>query len=83
LKKQIALYDVTITDVTESFKDGIALCAIIHRYRPDLIDFSSLDPEDVAVNNQLAFDILEELGIPPVIIQNQQPHFLIILSCSY
>ena len=58
---------MTITDVTDSFQDGIALCAIIHRYRPDLIDFSSLDSEDVAVNNQLAFDILEELGVPPVI----------------
>ncbi|XP_059350658.1 F-actin-monooxygenase MICAL3-like isoform X10 [Daphnia carinata] len=66
LKKQIALYDITITDVTTSFQDGLALCAIIHRYRPDLLDFASLDPANVAVNNQLAFDILEELGLPPV-----------------
>lgn len=66
LKKQIALYDITITDVTTSFQDGLALCAIIHRYRPDLLDFASLDPANVAGNNQLAFDILEELGLPPV-----------------
>lgn len=66
LKKQIALYDVTITDVTGSFQNGLALCAIINRYRPDLLDFASLDPGDVAGNNQLAFDILEELGVPPV-----------------
>ena len=66
LKKQIALYDITITDMTNSFQDGLALCAIIHRYRPDLLDFASLDPADVAANNQLAFDILEELGVLPV-----------------
>lgn len=66
LKKQIALYDITITDVTSSFQNGLALCAIINRYRPDLLDFASLDPANVAGNNQLAFDILEELGVPPV-----------------
>lgn len=50
-----------------SFKDGLAICAIIHRYRPDLIDFYSLNAEDVVKNNQLAFDMLEkELNIPSV-----------------
>lgn len=70
LKKQVTLYDgVKIDDMTNSFKDGLALCAIIHRYRPDLLDFHSLRPDDVAKNNQLAFDTLErELGIPPVSI---------------
>ena len=45
--------------MTTSFENGMAICAIIHRYRPDLIDYGSLDPQDIAVNNQLAFDILE------------------------
>ncbi|XP_024947537.1 F-actin-monooxygenase Mical isoform X3 [Cephus cinctus] len=68
LRRQVALYDtVRIDDMGSSFKDGLAICAIIHRYRPDLIDFQSLKSEDVEINNQLAFDILEkELGIPPV-----------------
>jgi len=66
LKKQVALYDVTITDMTTSFQSGLALCAIISRYRPDLLDFASLEPGNIAVNCQLAFDILEELGITPV-----------------
>lgn len=68
LQKQVALYDkVHIEDMGASFKDGLAICAIVHRYRPDLIDFYSLNAKDAVKNNQLAFDILEkELNIPPV-----------------
>ncbi|XP_038597123.1 F-actin-monooxygenase MICAL3 isoform X13 [Tachyglossus aculeatus] len=58
---------VDVTDLTMSWKSGLALCAIIHRYRPDLIDFDSLDERHVEKNNQLAFDIAEkELGISPI-----------------
>eukprot|EP00076_Gallus_gallus_P020970 XP_015141824.1 F-actin-monooxygenase MICAL3 isoform X6 [Gallus gallus] len=58
---------VNVTDLTMSWKSGLALCAIIHRYRPDLIDFDSLDEHNVEKNNQLAFDIAEkEFGISPI-----------------
>lgn len=68
LQKQVAMYDkIHIEDMGASFKDGLAICAIIHRYRPDLIDFYNLNAEDVVKNNQLAFDMLEkELDIKPV-----------------
>ncbi|XP_047437054.1 F-actin-monooxygenase mical2b isoform X6 [Mugil cephalus] len=56
--------NVTITDLTSSWKSGIALCALIHRFRPQLIDFNSLNELDHAANLQLAFDISErEFGI--------------------
>uniref|UniRef100_A0A674HBH4 F-actin monooxygenase n=1 Tax=Taeniopygia guttata TaxID=59729 RepID=A0A674HBH4_TAEGU len=59
--------NVNVTDLTTSWKSGLALCAIIHRFRPDLIDFDALKEEDVVRNNQLAFDVAEqEFGIPPV-----------------
>uniref|UniRef100_A0A3P9KLR2 F-actin monooxygenase n=1 Tax=Oryzias latipes TaxID=8090 RepID=A0A3P9KLR2_ORYLA len=58
--------NVSVKDLTMSWKSGLALCALIHRYRPDLIDFDSLDERDQERNNQLAFDVAEkEFGICP------------------
>ncbi|XP_054916578.1 F-actin-monooxygenase mical2b isoform X2 [Poeciliopsis prolifica] len=58
---------VDVTNLTSSWRNGLALCALIHRQRPELIDFDSLNEEDVARNNQLAFDVAErEFGIQPV-----------------
>ncbi|XP_048886342.1 F-actin-monooxygenase mical2b isoform X3 [Brienomyrus brachyistius] len=59
--------NVCVSDLTSSWKSGLALCALIHNFRADLIDFDSLNEEESAKNNQMAFDIAErELGIPPV-----------------
>ncbi|XP_053740494.1 protein-methionine sulfoxide oxidase mical3a isoform X19 [Synchiropus splendidus] len=58
--------NVNVRDLTMSWKSGLALCALIHRYRPDLIDFDSLDERDQERNNQLGFDVAErEFGISP------------------
>ncbi|GAA6215921.1 protein-methionine sulfoxide oxidase mical3a isoform X28 [Lates japonicus] len=58
--------NVNVTDLTMSWKSGLALCALIHRYRPDLIDFDLLDERDQEKNNQLGFDVAEkEFGISP------------------
>nr|XP_057942389.1 protein-methionine sulfoxide oxidase mical3a isoform X27 [Doryrhamphus excisus] len=58
--------NVCVKDLTMSWKSGLALCALIHRYRPDLIDFERLDERDQEKNNQLGFDLAErEFGISP------------------
>ncbi|KPP77708.1 protein-methionine sulfoxide oxidase MICAL3-like [Scleropages formosus] len=59
--------NIAVTDLTMSWKSGLALCAIIHRYRPDLIDFDCLEEWNQEKNNQLAFDVAErEFGISPI-----------------
>nr|XP_046202011.1 F-actin-monooxygenase MICAL2 isoform X5 [Oncorhynchus gorbuscha] len=58
--------NVSVTDLTTSWQSGLALCALIHRFRSHLIEFDSLNEEDSANNLQLACDLAErEFGIRP------------------
>ncbi|XP_067204675.1 EH domain-binding protein 1 isoform X3 [Linepithema humile] len=58
---------VKVTNLTTSWRNGMAFCAIIHHFRPDLIDIDSLLSHDVKGNCKKAFDAGEALGIPRVI----------------
>uniref|UniRef100_A0A3B3RLU7 F-actin monooxygenase n=1 Tax=Paramormyrops kingsleyae TaxID=1676925 RepID=A0A3B3RLU7_9TELE len=59
--------NIAVSDLTMSWKSGLALCALIHRFRPDLINYDFLEEQDVENNNQLAFDVAErEFGICPI-----------------
>ncbi|XP_059612918.1 F-actin-monooxygenase Mical isoform X2 [Phlebotomus argentipes] len=69
IKSQLKGYEFSnnLTDVAQCFTHGKVLCALIHRYRPDLVDFNSLDDFSAEQCNARAFDILEnDLGIPRV-----------------
>ncbi|GAA6010630.1 hypothetical protein JCM11491_003001 [Sporobolomyces phaffii] len=60
--------DVEVKDFTKSWMDGLALCALIHRHRPDLLDFDALHARDAVENLSLAFQIAERhLGIPQLL----------------
>uniref|UniRef100_A0AAY5E7V6 Actinin, alpha 2b n=1 Tax=Electrophorus electricus TaxID=8005 RepID=A0AAY5E7V6_ELEEL len=50
------------------WKDGLAFCALIHRHRPDLIDYAKLNKEDALGNLNLAFAVAEKhLDIPQML----------------
>jgi len=54
-----------INNFRGDWKSGMAFCALIHKHRPDLIDYDSLDAKNAAQNLELAFDVAEkQLGIP-------------------
>jgi len=54
-----------VTNFSTSWKNGMALCALIHRHRPDLIDYSTLEKQNDAQNLELAFSVAEKnLDIP-------------------
>ncbi|KAH0586403.1 hypothetical protein H2248_007639 [Termitomyces sp. 'cryptogamus'] len=60
--------EVDIQDFSLSWSDGLALCALIHRHRPDLLDYDKLDKTDRRGNTILAFTIAaEHLNIPQLL----------------
>ncbi|XP_037712632.1 EH domain-binding protein 1 isoform X7 [Drosophila subpulchrella] len=60
-------HNVKVTNLTTSWRNGMAFCAIIHHFAPELIDMSQLSAHDVVGNCRIAFDAAESLGIPRVI----------------
>uniref|UniRef100_H3BE04 Actinin alpha 3 n=1 Tax=Latimeria chalumnae TaxID=7897 RepID=H3BE04_LATCH len=78
--------------ISPSWKDGLALCALIHRHRPDLIDYSKLRKDDPIGNLNTAFEVAEKyLDIPKMldaedIVNTPKPDekaIMTYVSCFY
>ncbi|XP_053780527.1 spectrin beta chain, non-erythrocytic 2 isoform X1 [Desmodus rotundus] len=56
--------NVNVHNFTTSWRDGLAFNAIVHKHRPDLLDFESLRKCNAHYNLQNAFNLAEkELGL--------------------
>lgn len=53
---------VNIENFSSSWCDGMAFCALIHRFFPDAFDFSTLNPKEREKNFTLAFQTAESLA---------------------
>lgn len=60
-------YGCEVKDLTNSWSTGLAFCAIVHHHRPDLIDYSALDPDDAEGNLRVAFEASAKLGVSQVL----------------
>ncbi|XP_062980426.1 alpha-actinin-2 [Elgaria multicarinata webbii] len=91
-RKTAPYRNVNIQNFHLSWKDGLGLCALIHRHRPDLIDYSKLSKDDPLGNINLAMDVAEKyLDIPKMldaedIVNTPKPDeraIMTYVSCFY
>uniref|UniRef100_A0A8B9RDA2 Actinin alpha 3 n=1 Tax=Astyanax mexicanus TaxID=7994 RepID=A0A8B9RDA2_ASTMX len=91
---RFAIQDISVEGETTDlhWKDGLALCALIHRHRPDLIDYSKLRKDDPIGNLNTAFEVAEKfLDIPKMldaddIVNTPKPDekaIMTYVSCFY
>ncbi|KAM3931495.1 EH domain-binding protein 1 isoform 2-T2 [Leptodactylus fuscus] len=67
---------VKITNFTTSWRNGLAFCAILNYFRPDLIDYKSLNPQDIKENNKKAYDGFASIGISRLL----EPSDMVLLA---
>uniref|UniRef100_A0A3B4CP20 Actinin, alpha 2b n=1 Tax=Pygocentrus nattereri TaxID=42514 RepID=A0A3B4CP20_PYGNA len=91
-RKTAPYRNVNVQNFHCSWKDGLAFCALIHRHRPDLIDYSKLNKDDPLGNLNLALEIAEKhLDIPKMldpedIVNTPKPDeraIMTYVSCFY
>ena len=51
---------VSVTDFSTSWQNGLAFCAIIHRHRPDLLDYKVCNPDTPIDNLKMAYTVAEQ-----------------------
>ncbi|OXB70946.1 UNVERIFIED_CONTAM: hypothetical protein H355_005286, partial [Colinus virginianus] len=91
-RKTAPYRNVNIQNFHLSWKDGLAFNALIHRHRPDLLDYDKLDKDDPIGNINLAMEIAEKhLDIPKMldaedIVNTPKPDeraIMTYVSCFY
>ena len=64
VQRQLEPYNITVTNFSGSFRDGIVFCALLHSINPScIVHPSKLTPSQRQKNLSLAFSTAEKLGI--------------------
>uniref|UniRef100_A0A8C5HNS5 EH domain binding protein 1 n=1 Tax=Gouania willdenowi TaxID=441366 RepID=A0A8C5HNS5_GOUWI len=67
---------VKVTNFTTSWRNGLAFCALLHFFRPDVINYKALCPLDIKENNKKAYDGFASLGISRLL----EPSDMVLLA---
>jgi actinin alpha len=59
-QNKTASYGIKVENWKNGFKDGLALCAIIHKHRPQLLNYEALNKSDATANLEAAMDAAEK-----------------------
>uniref|UniRef100_A0A3P8VVE0 Calponin-homology (CH) domain-containing protein n=1 Tax=Cynoglossus semilaevis TaxID=244447 RepID=A0A3P8VVE0_CYNSE len=82
-KERLLLWSKQITDgyvgvrcdnFTTSWRDGRLFNAIIHKYRPDLVDMSRVSTQTSRSNLEQAFCVAEQLGVARLLDPEGKSH---------
>lgn len=83
--KTMGYKGIDITNFSSSWNDGLAFCALMNSYLPDLVPYHELDSKDKRRNFTLAFQAAESVGIPTTLnindlISQERPDWQSIMA---
>uniref|UniRef100_A0A673BTF9 Actinin alpha 4 n=1 Tax=Sphaeramia orbicularis TaxID=375764 RepID=A0A673BTF9_9TELE len=91
-RKTAPYKNVNVQNFHISWKDGLAFNALIHRHRPELIDYDKLRKDDAVTNLNNAFEVAEKyLDIPKMLdaedivgtLRPDEKAIMTYVSCFY
>lgn len=68
--KTVGYPNIDITNFSSSWNDGLALCALMHCYLPQMIPYETLGPHDKRRNFSIVFAAAESVGIHTTLVSN-------------
>lgn len=88
VQNKTASYGIKVDGWKNGFKDGLALCAIINKHRPQLLNYEALDKSDPITTLQAAMDAAEkyfqlEKYLTPSDIQKLDENSLVVYVSEY
>uniref|UniRef100_A0A1B6E3F7 Calponin-homology (CH) domain-containing protein n=1 Tax=Clastoptera arizonana TaxID=38151 RepID=A0A1B6E3F7_9HEMI len=77
--------NIDITNFSSSWNDGLAFCALMHSYLPDLVPYDTLIPSEKRRNFTVAFSAAESVGIKSTLsindmVEQERPSWQLVID---